>query len=57
MYLFLFDDGELYKSTELRPIDIEGAEQGEYRLLDITSPEDTMQYSGSEWVEVEPLEK
>lgn len=55
MYLFIFEDGTIKKSSSYSDEDFESVENGYLDIVDISDPENPKVINGTEWEAVESV--
>ena len=57
MYLFIFEDGAVYKRKEFVDADYASLEAGILEVIDISNPETPVTFYYGEWLEIESVPK
>lgn len=56
MYLIIFEDGSIQKTSRVSTEDLDASEQGLQEVLDISDPEEPKIYIEGDWEEIEEYE-
>ncbi|MDE3023157.1 MAG: hypothetical protein KGI54_15125 [Pseudomonadota bacterium] len=56
MYLIFDEDGTITKISFLSKDDLQGAEDGYQSIIDISDPENPLEYDGGNWLEIDNAE-